>query len=53
MSCDKRSVKTIKNGKSNIELKVFDGYIEKNKKPNPQYLHFRCGMTHLNYSLKN
>ena len=35
-----------------IELKVFNGYIEKNKKQIPQYLHFRCGMTHLNYSLK-
>ena len=22
------------------------------KKQTPQYLHFRCGMTHLNYSLK-
>ena len=22
------------------------------KKHIPQYLHFRCGMTHLNYSLK-
>ena len=35
-----------------IELKVFKGYIEKNKKQNPQYLHSRCGMTHLNYSLE-
>ena len=32
-------------------MKVFNGYIEKNKQI-PQYLHFRCGMTHLNYSLK-
>ena len=26
--------------------------LKKNKKQIPQYLHFRCGMTHLNYSLK-
>ena len=35
-----------------IKLKIFNAYIEKNKKRIPQYLHFRCGMTHLNYSLK-
>ena len=40
----------IKNGKGVIELKIFNGYIEKNEKQIPQYLHFRCGMTHLNYS---
>ena len=34
-------------------MKVFNGYIEKNKKQIPQNLHFRYGMTHLNYSLKN
>ena len=33
-------------------MKVFNGYIEKNRKQIPQYLHFRCGMTHLNYSLE-
>ena len=32
-------------------MKVF-GYIDKNKKQIPQYLYFRCGMTHLNDSLK-
>ena len=42
----------IKNGKGIIELKVFNGVIQKNNKQIPQYLHFRCGMTHLNYSLK-
>ena len=52
LSCDKRIVKIIKNGKGIIELKVLNDYIEKNKKQIPQYLHFRCGMTHLNYSLK-
>ena len=42
----------IKNGKGIIELKVYNGLIYKNNKQIPQYLHFRCGMTHLNYSLK-
>ena len=40
-----------KNGKDIIELIVFNGYIEKSKKIT-QYLHFRCGMTHKNYSKK-
>ena len=31
---------------------MFNCYIEYNEKQNPQYLHFRCGMTHSNYSLK-
>ena len=52
LPCDKHIVAFIKNGKGIIELKVFNGYIQKNKKQIPQYLHFRCGMTHLNYSLK-
>ena len=50
---DKSIVNVIKNGKGIIEMKVFEGYIEKNKKQVLQYLHSRCGMTHLNYSLKN
>ena len=33
-------------------MKVFNGLIHKNNKQIPQYLHFRWGMTHLNYSLK-
>ena len=53
LPCDKGSVNIIKNGKGNIELKILNGYIDKNKKQIPRYLHFRCGMTHLNYSLKN
>ena len=53
LECDKQIVNIIKNGQGNIELKVFNGFFEKNKKQIPQYLHFRCGMTHLNYSLKN
>ena len=53
LRCDKHIVgDIIKNGKSIIELKVFNGLIYKNNKQIPQYLHFRCGMTHLNYSLK-
>ena len=53
LRCDKHIVgDIIKNGKGIIELKVFNGYIYKNNKQIPQYLHFRCGMTHLNYSLK-
>ena len=43
---------TIKNGNSIIELQVFNGYNEKNKKQILQNLHLRCGMTHLNYSIK-
>ena len=50
--CDKHIVDIIKNGKGIIELKLFNGLIEKNNKQIPQYLHFICGMTHLNYSLK-
>ena len=53
LDCDKHFVNILKNGKGIIELKVFNGYIEKIKKQIPQYLHFRCGMTHLNYSSKN
>ena len=35
-----------------MELKVFIGLIQKKIKQIPQYLHFRCGMNHWNYSLK-
>ena len=52
LPCDKHIVDIIKNGKGIIELKVFNGLIHENNKQIPQYLHFRCGMTHLNYSLK-
>ena len=52
LRCDRHIVDIIKNGKGIISLKIFNGYIEKNKKQIPQYLIFRCGMTHLNYSLK-
>ena len=52
LPCDKKIVNIRKNGKGIIELQVFNGYIEKKIKQIPQYLHFRCGMTQLNYSLK-
>ena len=53
LPCDRHIVgDIIKNGKGIIEMKVFNGLICKNNKQIPQYLHFRCGMTHLNYSLK-
>ena len=52
LPCDKHIVDIIKNGKGIISLKIFNGYIAKNNKQIPQNLHFRCRMTHLNYSLK-
>ena len=52
LPCDKNLVDIIKNAKGIIGLKIFNGLIHKNNKQIPQYLHFRCGMTHLNYSLK-
>ena len=52
LPCDKHIVDIIKNGKGIIESKLFSGLIYIKNKPSPQYLHFRCGMTHLNYSLK-
>ena len=53
LRCDKHIVgDIIKSGKGIIELKVFNGLIYENNRQIPQYIHFRCGMTHLNYSLK-
>ena len=52
LDSDKRIVIIVKNGKIVIKMKVFNGYIEKNKIQIPQYLHFRCGMTHLISSLE-
>ena len=53
LRCDKHIVgDIIKNGKGIISVKIFNGYIYIGKKQIPQYLIFRCGMTHLNYSLK-
>ena len=43
----------IKIGKAIISLKVFNGYIYSGKKKHiPQHFLFRCGVTHLNYSLE-
>ena len=51
--CDKYIVGDIfKNGKGISSLKSFNGYIYNGKKQIPQYLIFKCGMNHLNYSLK-
>ena len=53
LPCDKHIVgEIIENGKGIISLKIFNGYNEKNRKQIHQYLIFRCGMTHLNYSVK-
>ena len=52
LPCEKHIVDVIKNGKGVIEFKVFNGLIHKNNKEVPENLHFRCGMTHLNYSSK-
>ena len=50
--CDRRVININKNGKDIVSLRVFNGYIQKNRKPIPQYLIFGCGMTHGNCSLK-
>ena len=44
-------VKLIKDGAGIISLKIFNGYVDQNKKI-PQYVHFRCGRVHINKSLK-
>ena len=44
-------VKLIKNGKGIVSLKIFNSYVDKNKKT-LQYVHFRCGRVHINQSLK-
>ena len=52
LPCDEHIVDINKNGKSYFSMKLFDGYIHNGKRQIPQYLTFRCGLTHLNYSLK-
>ena len=44
-------VKLIKNGRGIVSLKIFNGYVDQNKKI-PQYVHFRCGKVHINNKLK-
>ena len=41
----------IKNGADIVSLKIFNGYVDQNKKL-PQYVHFRCGRIQINKSLK-
>ena len=52
LPCDKHIVDIIKNGKGIISMRVFNGYIDNNKKQSSHYLSFTHGMTHLNYSLR-
>ena len=52
LPCDEHIVDIIKRGKGIIELKEFNGLIYKNNNQIAQYLHLRCGVTHLIYSLK-
>ena len=44
-------VKLIKNGAGNVSLKIFNGYVNENKKT-PQYVALRCGRVHTISSLK-
>ena len=44
-------VKLIKNARGIVSLKIFNGYVDENKKK-PQYVHFRCGRVHINQSIK-
>ena len=45
-------VSLIKNGSGIVSLKIFNGYVDPVKKI-PQYVHFRCGLLHIEDSLKN
>ena len=47
-----RTVRLIKNGSGIVSLKIFNGYVDQNKKI-PQYVHLRCGLLHIKDSLKN
>ena len=47
-----RTFKLIKNGSGVVSLKIFNGYVDQNKKI-PQYVHFTCGLLHIKDSLKN
>ena len=44
-------VKLVKNGAGIISFKLFNGYVDQNKKI-PHSVHFRCGRIHFNKSLK-
>ena len=45
-------VSLIKNGAGIVSLKIFNDYVDPFKKI-PQYVHFRCGLIHINDSLEN
>ena len=47
-----RTVKLNKNGSGIVSLKIFNGYVDQNKKIS-QYVHLRCGLLHIKDSLKN
>ena len=47
-----RTVKLIENGSGIVSLKIFNVYVDQNKKI-PQYVHLRCGLLHNKDSLKN
>ena len=48
LPCNKRIDDIIKHGKRIFSLKVFNGYIQIDS----HYLIFRCGVAHLNFSIK-
>ena len=50
LTWERRVVDLINTGKGIISLKIFTGYIS--EKTIPQHLYYRCGITHLNLSLK-
>ena len=47
-----RTVKLNKNGTGIVSLKIYNGYIDQNKKI-PQYVHLRCGLLHIKDTLSN
>ena len=48
----RRTFKVNKNGSGIVSLKIFNGYVDQNKKI-PQYVHLRCGLLLIKDSLKN
>ena len=44
-------VKLIKSGAGIVSLKIFNGYVDQNKKT-PQYVQFRCGRVYINKRLR-
>ena len=53
LTCERNICKIIKSSKGIISMKIFNTYVFIDKiKLVDQYVCFRCGMTHVNYSLK-